>query len=343
MQPLVSILIPAYRAAPWIAATLRSALGQTWSNKEIIVVDDGSPDETFEIAKGFAGPRVQVVMQRNAGASSARNWAFELAQGDYVQWLDADDLLAPDKVARQMQTSAEIGDSRMLLSSPFATFMHRLSKAAFHPTALWNDLSPLEWLLRKMGQNLHMQTSTWLVSRELTQAAGPWDTRISLDDDGEYFCRVLLASSGVRFVPGASVFYRASGPTRMSNVDMSNKKLESQFLSMQLHVQYLRSLEDSERVRQACRYYLQTWLPYFVPERMDLVAQLREMARALGGELENPGIRPKYAPVARIFGYPTAKRAQNSVSRLKWAAVRRWDKLMALGERGQKGYASPSS
>jgi len=61
-----------------------------------------------------------------------------------------------------------------------------------------------------MGQHFWMQTATWLVSRELTEAAGPWDTRLLSDDDGEYFCRVILASDGIRFVPGARVFQRVT-------------------------------------------------------------------------------------------------------------------------------------
>ena len=62
----------------------------------------------------------------------------------------------------------------------------------FVPTSLWSDLSPCEWLVRQMEENIYMQTATWLVSREVTEAAGPWDTRLLGDDDGEYFSRVLL-------------------------------------------------------------------------------------------------------------------------------------------------------
>ena len=82
-------------------------------------------------------------------------------------------------------------------------FNYRTKRARFVPTSLWQDLSPVEWLLRKMGENLHMQTATWLTSRELTEAAGPWDTRLLSDDDGEYFCRVLLASRRNPFRAGS--------------------------------------------------------------------------------------------------------------------------------------------
>jgi len=89
MAPLVSILIPAYNAERWIGETIRSALAQTWPRKELIIVNDGSRDRTLEVARQFASGNVLVVTQQNQGASAARNKAFELCQGDYIQWLDA--------------------------------------------------------------------------------------------------------------------------------------------------------------------------------------------------------------------------------------------------------------
>ena len=203
MKPLVSILIPAYNAEKWITDTLRSAVGQTWPNKEIIVVDDGSKDDTLRVARQFEADGVRVVTHTNRGAAATRNAAYQLANGDYIQWLDADDLLSPDKISRQMEAAAETGDRRTLLSSGWSSFLYRYYRARFVPTALWANLNRTEWLLRKMSMNLHMQTATWLVSRELTEAAGPWNTSLLGDDDGECFCRVLMASNGVRFVPDA--------------------------------------------------------------------------------------------------------------------------------------------
>ena len=92
MQPLVSILVPAYNSQEWLADTLRSAIAQTWPRKEIIVVDDGSKDQTTEVARRFASKEVAVVTTENQGAAAARNHAMSLSQGDYIQWLDADDL-----------------------------------------------------------------------------------------------------------------------------------------------------------------------------------------------------------------------------------------------------------
>ena len=331
----MSILIPAYNAGPWIAQTIRSALDQTWSNKEIIVIDDGSTDKTAVIASKFAGESVIVVRQKNQGASATRNHAFRLCQGDYIQWLDADDVLAPNKIARQIAAAEKLASKAILLSGSWGTFLYRLSKAQFTPTPLWCDLSPVDWLVRKMGQNLHMQTATWLVSRELTEAAGPWDTRLSLDDDGEYFCRVLLASRRVHFVEGAAVFYRATGNS-LSDVDPSNKKLESQFLSIQLHLGYLRSLEKSDRTDAACINYVQRRLRNFLPGRPDLVQRLHQLAAQCGGNLTIPELPWKYRWIAKLFGDRAGRRSQFLLPRVKWNVLRLVDKVICHFENNMR-------
>ncbi len=330
VKPLVSILIPAFESQEWIADTIKSAVGQTWPRKEIIVVDDGSRDRTVAMARQFASKEVSVVTQANQGAAATRNRAFSICQGDYIQWLDADDLLAPDKIERQMNAMDLGANKRLLLSSAWGRFLNRVDKADFVPTPLWSDLSPVEWLLRKMGQNVFMQTATWLVSRELTEAAGPWNTQLLSDDDGEYFCRVLLESNGVRFIPEAKVFYRMSGFSGLSYVGRSDRKMEALFVSMQLHIGYLRSLEDSERVRSACVKYLQTCLPSFYPERLDIVKQAEQIAATLGGRLNvPPPLSWKYAWIQKGFGWPLTKRAQMFLPLCKQSMIRSWDKVLS--------------
>src|ERR1700722_18397770 len=112
MKPLVSILIPAYNGEAWISSTLRSAIAQTWERKEIIVVDDGSTDQTLTVARRFESELVTVISQKNQGAAATRNNAFALCKGDYIQWLDADDLMAPDKTSLQMEAVERCGSRR---------------------------------------------------------------------------------------------------------------------------------------------------------------------------------------------------------------------------------------
>ena len=327
-KPLVSILIPAFNSQEWIADTLRSALAQSWERKEIIVVDDGSTDHTLAIARQFESQGVRVIPQSNQGAAAARNKALSLCQGDYIQWLDSDDLLGPDKIALQMNAVEQHRNKRVLISGPFGRFKYRYYRTQFIPTALWCDQSPLEWMIRKLGQNVYMQTATWLVSRELTETAGPWNTKLMGDDDGEYFCRVLLASEGIRFVPGAKVYYRAPWFGTLSHIGQSTRKIEAHWLSMRLHISYVRSLEDSERVRAACLRYLQTCYIYFYPERLRIVEAVQKLAEELGGQLEPPRLSWKYSWVQTLFGWAVTKRLQAIIPRVKWWFVKSWDKSL---------------
>ena len=171
MRPLVSILITAYNAENTIAYTLQSAIAQTWQRKEIIVVDDGSTDRTAEVVRQFKD--IKLVSTENQGLSGAQNNAFPLSQGDYIQYLDADDLLAPDKIERQLAALGSFDSRRILLSSPWAPFYYRICHARFVRSSLWQDLSPVDWLLRAMRENIFMHNATWLVSRQLANAAGP--------------------------------------------------------------------------------------------------------------------------------------------------------------------------
>jgi glycosyltransferase involved in cell wall biosynthesis len=297
------------------------------------VVDDGSGDQTLAIARQFASKSVTVISQENQGASAARNKAFQLCQGDYIQWLDADDLLSADKIQRQMQATEKCQSKLKLFSCGWGYFIYRPSKAKFVPTPIWSDLDPTEWLTRKWEGNLHMQTATWLASRELTEAAGPWDTRLLGDDDGEYFFRVINASNGIRFVPQGRVYYRITPDSRLSYIGRSDKKMDAQFLGMKLQIGYLRAREDSDRVRAACVTYLQTWLHNFHPDRPDLVQEAQQLAASLGGRLSLPKASWKYAWIEKLFGFGAAKHTQMYYNQAKSSMLRAWDKMMYSFER----------
>ena len=327
-NPLVSILIPAYNAERWIAESLRSAIAQTWPRKEILVVNDGSTDGTAQVARQFVSKEVKLFSTETQGLPAAVNFAFRQCQGDYIQELDSDDLISADKIELQMAALLRIGSRRILASSPWAHFYHRPRRARFIANSLWHDLSPVEWLLRKMGEHLHMQNATWLMSRELAEAAGPWDVKLHYDQDGEYFARVLLVSEGTRFIPEGRVFYRISGSSQMSNIGRSNTKRDSLLRSIKLHIQYLRSLEESERVRKACLTYLQNAYVDFYPQRPDIIEELERMAAALQGRVELPPLRRKYAWLKPLLGYTATSRVQTSLPLFRSFLENRWDRGM---------------
>lgn len=328
MKQLVSILIPAFNSEKWIGDCIESALAQTWLWKEIIVVDDGSRDSTLKAAKSYASKNVQVITQENRGASAARNHALSLAQGDYIQWLDADDLLAPDKISRQLEGAGPGKDSRVLLSGAWGQFYYFPEKAQFKPICLWEDLEPGEWLFRKIDQNLWMAIESWLVSRRLTEMAGPWDETLYRDNDGEYFSRVLLSSTGTRFIPESRCFCRIGTTGISHNLTLDDRKLESLSFSLCSYIKRLRTLEDSPRTRDACLKLLNRWAIYFYPEREDIFFRLQSIAKDLGGVLAAPRLRPKYRRLKLLFGWRIAKRLQNGLPSLRSLVGREWERVL---------------
>jgi glycosyltransferase involved in cell wall biosynthesis len=329
-QPLVSILIPAYNAERWIAQTVHSALNQTYTRTECVILDDGSTDDTWLIAQQLAAgkPNVKVVSQFNRGASAARNAAYKLAQGDYIQWLDADDLLSPNKIAQQV---ARLEDDFTLLSCAWGRFFYCTNRAHFQPTPLWADLSQLDWLRIKMGQNHHMQPATWLVSRKISDLIGPWNEQLTFDDDGEYFARVLLAAEGgVKFVPqstGACVYYRNAGADTLSHV--TPKKLDSLYYSMLTHIEIVRSMDDGPETRDACLKYISTW-SWFFEGQASYLSRLQDLAQMLGGELVpfQPGW--KHRAVKAVAGSTVAHAMQTAVPKFKCEVNRVVDRLHYL-------------
>jgi hypothetical protein len=329
MNPLVSILIPAYNAEKWIGETLRSAINQDYPRKEIILVNDGSTDKTLEVARTFASASVKIVHQSNAGGPAARNKALTCAQGDYIQWLDHDDLLAPNKISVQLRERERIQSDRVLFSCPFATFYYRTEKAKLFHSPLCRDLKPLEYFFIKFSGNTYFQSSPWLVSRRLTELAGPWWDLRSSDDDGEYFCRVVAAAEGIHFVPEARCYWRVGNQGSFSGAWKKSAVVQdATFQSTRRCIEHFRKLEDSEQSRAACVKFLQDRFVYFYPENRGVVNQMHALARELGGVLSPPPLSWKYKWIDHFFGPHTAKRAQLFFPTLRSLAKRNWDKFM---------------
>ncbi|HTZ20338.1 MAG TPA: glycosyltransferase family 2 protein [Opitutaceae bacterium] len=307
--PLVSILIPCHNAAPWLAETLESALAQTWPHREIIVVDDGSNDHSVDLARTFASRGVQVVGQENRGASAARNHALRLSRGDYLQFLDADDLLAPDKLAQQMKLAAATAGTDVVLCGTWSRFTRTPADADFTPQPLSADAAPIDWLVTKFEQNAMMHPAAWLTPRALAERAGPWDESLSLDDDGEYFTRVVLASYGVRCCREAVTYYRSGLPGSLSGT-RSERAWTSAFRSLELSSGRLLAREDTPRTRQACATAFQHYIYDSYPRAAECRRRATAKVAALGGSTLLPPGGPKYRWARRLLGWRLAKRLQ---------------------------------
>lgn len=318
MKPLVSILIACYNAESWLAETIESAIAQTWEACEIIIVDDGSTDNSLAIAKRYESSRIKVINQPNHGQSAAENIALAAAQGDLIQYLDADDLLAPDKIECQIQAliahpanhhHANLAESSLIMAGEWARFYRSPEEAQFIPQPLWRDMAPVDWLICAWTHNYMMHGAAWLIPRKVIEQAGPWTESLSLINDVDYFSRVLLASQGIQFCWGARSYYRSGISGSLSGAK-SYSAWQSALLSISLGSQSLLAAEDSPRTRQVCATLFQRFIYEAYPDAPDLITQAESRLLEFGPSALKPDGGISFQLLTHLVGWRQAKRWQ---------------------------------
>ena len=307
--PLVSICMPAFDAAPFIALSIESVLAQSYPAVELVIVDDGSRDGTYEIARRYASDRVRVERQENGGAASARNRAWSLASGPWIQFLDADDVMHPEKIRAQM-TKASAAGSHYAYCCRWGRFFDAPSGVTFDDSPLLADLAPCDWLTAKYRANAMMHSGSWLVHRAVLEAAGPWNERLTVNDDGEFFDRVVLASRGVRYVPEAEVYYRSGRIGTLSRA-VSRSAAESAWTALSSGAERLLAACPGEAAREACAIQYQLLAFWSFPRHRDLAARAAARAAELGmTSLDLPGGAALRA-LQRVVGWKIARTLQH--------------------------------
>jgi hypothetical protein len=179
-----------------------------------------------------------------------------------------------------------------------------------------------------MSEGLWLNPACWLVSRELTEKAGAWDERLSMDDDGEYFARVVRASAAVRFVGEARCYYRQSGFLQLGR-NLTDRAVGSLVLSARLRVGNLLALENSERTRMAALAFLQRRWPVFYPAKADMAKEMQALAAELGGVLAPPRLSLRERWLRALLGPANGKRVATSLRALRLRAAATWDAWMS--------------
>ncbi len=312
---LVSVVIPAYNSGLYIREAIDSVLNQTFSHLEIIVIDDGSTDDTLSIAKSFKDERVQVLTQVNAGACAARNTGLRYAKGDFIQYLDADDVLDENKISRQLKMfDPEVPG--ILFSSTWARFDKSIYEAHFTFEGVFGDFKPVEWLVTAFGMGGMMALHAWLVPRSVADAAGQWNETLLVNQDGEYMCRAVLASQGVKFCPEAKVFYRNSTSARVSSNKSEAAQL-SKFRVCELNATHLMDVENSKRTRKACANLFQHYCYKNYPQAGELIEKADEYIEGYGGASVVPGGTTAFIILEKIVGWKKARKMERKLMQFK--------------------------
>lgn len=244
---------------------------------------------------------MHVIRQQNAGGGSARNTALAVAKGDYIQWLDHDDLLAPNKISAQMQEAVKDNDPLILYAGRFSTFFHNTERAIMVENAMCKDLTPVEYFLAKFTEDAWLQIGAYLFSRRLVEKTGPWKNTQSTDDDGDYVARTVARCSKIRFVPEARMFWRIGNVASAGHHNTARTRRvawETAFHCIDL----LLEMEQSERTRSACRHFLQLSLArYSYPEAREASERFDQIVSMLG-PLEPSPQGWKYSIIQSVLG-----------------------------------------
>lgn len=231
MGHLVSIIIPTYNRAHLIGETLDSVIAQTFQNWECIVVDDGSTDYIDELLEFYCerDPRIQHHYRpehRAKGANACRNFGFEISKGIYIQWLDSDDILDKEKISTQIKI-LNSEDEMIIATCKFGYFNSVDTNPSVRENVkTYQNFYSGEDLLLYFGRyKEYLPLHVYLTSKEIINQGGPWNEKLDINQDGEFFSRVLLKAKGIKFCE-AKVFYRVGniGTTSTFNNSLKAQK-----------------------------------------------------------------------------------------------------------------------
>ncbi|MEZ0174973.1 MAG: glycosyltransferase family 2 protein [Candidatus Reddybacter sp.] len=201
MPPLISVIIPCYNQARYLPDAISSLLRQSYKNWECIIINDGSQDDTIDVAEKLVllDKRVKFKSQENKGPSTARNLGFKLSNGDFIQYLDADDMLENDKLNAQFKFLEINTDIDITFSEAcyFTTENHNLRDDGYYATGesepwiteLWK--TPVGILKKSLSHNL-FPINCPLIRRSVFEKVGGWNEELEAVEDWEYWIRCAL-------------------------------------------------------------------------------------------------------------------------------------------------------
>lgn len=312
--PLVSILIPVYNSEKYLGETLKCILSQSWMRKELIIVDDGSTDNSLNIAQAYSSKHVKIITQKNSGACVARNRALKAAQGDYIQYVDADDLLSKHKIEAQLAKFKEFGDD-IVASSGWVKFRDHedVCKLEIPKRFLDRDWDQaIDWLTNSWKGKGTGQTSIWLTPRNIIDRAGEWDESLLFNQDGEYFSRVLLRANSIKYCEGVGVYYRSGNESSITG-KFSYEKAKSHLASYFKYQEHLLSVRDTVDARRALMNAFALFIYNHYGNYPDLVEKAKSAIKSLGFSKIEPVGGRQFIKLANVLGFENTLKLRNLI------------------------------
>ncbi|TDG35294.1 glycosyltransferase family 2 protein [Pedobacter changchengzhani] len=313
--PLISVIIPLYNSEKHIAETLNSIYNQTYTNIEVIVIDDGSTDNSYEVANKLKKENTIIVRQNNKGASAARNAGSKIAKGKYIQFLDADDLISDDKIASQALILEERLEFISICSTVYFKDGEEINLKYPEKTWMSNFTGSKHEFIRNLyggdlvGANLGgmVAVHSWLSPKIVLDKAGQWNEALSMDDDGEYFCRVLLASEGICFSVNGINYYRKHNSNTNLSAQLTLKGFTSMFNASLLKYSHLKDELSKDLLDKIFSIEFQQITVATYPRFNGISAQALKKTKEFGLKKIAYSAGPISTILSKIFGWKLIK------------------------------------
>ena len=309
-NPLVSVLIPLYNAEKYLSDTLDSILSQTYKSIEIIIVDDGSTDNSFKIVKSYEKKydSIKVYSQINSGAASARNKAFSLSNGEYIQYFDADDIMHPEKISSQIEALKKYNFRPDIAAIGqwfrFYDQIHNLTKQSLKTYRNYDDT--LGFIVDAWSNAHYIIGQAWLISRPLHEKVGDWDKKISVLDDSVFFGKIAYQAKKIIYVPNSIVYWRQDNLNSLSK-NTTKEGMQSHLLACDNYVEIVKDDLDYPGMKKALALEYSKFIYVAYPRYMDLIKKAEETIVELGFDTPLPLPTTKFRLAEKIMGfYPAA-------------------------------------
>jgi glycosyltransferase involved in cell wall biosynthesis len=310
----VSVCIPCHNAEGYVGQAIESILAQTYPNLEILIVNDKSTDGSSQILDSYRSERVLVIKADHGSAAKSRNLALANAQGEWIKFFDADDLLHPKGIENQVSRLNKRVDA--VASSAWGRFYDDdINSFRLNPQSVWRDMAGTDWLVEAWRDAQPMShPGMFLIPRVLLDRAGTWDESLSLIDDFEFFARLFCKAKDVLFTEDATLYYRSGIDGSLSG-KKSRAAMESAFHSLAKGTEHLLQRRSDPDACLSCANMLQQFIYEVYPEHPDLRQLIQQRIQLLGGSDLSPPGGPWFHRARKLIGWKGAKRLQKVFGR----------------------------
>tara|TARA_B100000809_G_C15046108_1_gene497306 strand:- start:24 stop:974 length:951 start_codon:yes stop_codon:yes gene_type:complete len=312
---LVSIIIPLYNAEKYIEETIQCLLSQTYTNIEIIVIDDHSSDDSYKLVSQIKSDKITLVKNPKKGACSARNHGFNISKGEYIQYLDADDIMINSKIETQIRLIKSLNNNVIAFGN-WLRFYDTLENSKTTSTQLNKDYNqPLNCLIDSWNGKGMVPIHSWLTPTDIIRKAGQWNESLSHNQDGEFFSRVLIHAESLKFCTNATVYYRSGIEGSISSGSQNKNQAESQLYSYQLYVKNLQGFIEHQELRKALGNNFLNFMYRFYDLHPNLVKTAEEEFKKLNIGKMWPVGGQKFKVICKIVGYKNALKLKHIIKK----------------------------